>query len=232
MEDIIKSIPQLLLFFIPGFISLRMKEIYGFQKRHSKFITIIFSFLYSFFVLVIYMITLNIIRSLFPSFGNNLSPDWKSILIIIYFVLWGVILGWIIARIPRSKLGRWFAKLINPLYSPEQTVREVALVHSYGAEAYVHLKNGMIYHGTIGPNPSDPEDPEKALIIYDFTTAIRNETNLTGPDNCYIWIKPKYKKYDDRELVYIKFEEIMSIEVTPISEKENEETKEGQSQKK
>ena len=145
IEKLINHIPEILLYIIPGFISVRMKEIYGLQKRHNELGYALYSILYSFIILLIYRIITVTAGAVWPSLGAFLEKETvKSCGCLALAVALGILL----AKIPQLKPGRWFSKLVNKLSSPEETVWEKAMKNPNGAYARVYLNNGMVYYGT------------------------------------------------------------------------------------
>lgn len=218
VADFIDSIQKFLFFFVPGFISLRIKKVYGFQKTHEKFTLSVYALLYSFIIQIFYMIILYIAKKFFPYFFVILSPEIKYIIKVLVYLTLGIAFGIFIAKFSKTDIKRWLEKAINPKYSPGKSVWEVALSTKYrAAHVKVFLKNGIIYYGTLGEHTSDPDDTEKELLVYDYVTYTYNkegwtpielENNINGSAS-----------YHDKEKVYINAQEISSIEISPKAKK-------------
>ena len=54
LNDLIVIIPELLLLFIPGYISIRIKEKYSIEKRSDNFDITLYSILCSFIIGIVY----------------------------------------------------------------------------------------------------------------------------------------------------------------------------------
>ena len=214
IEKLINHIPEILLYIIPGFISVRMKEIYGLQKRHNELGYALYSILYSFIILLIYRIITVTAGAVWPSLDAFLEKETvKSCGCLALAVALGILL----AKIPQLKPGRWFSKLVNKLSSPEETVWEKAMKNPNGAYARVYLNNGMVYYGILKNYTTDPDDPCKEILLHDYSVKILRDTKeASAESDLFI---PFDKQTAKKDKVLIKRDEIISIEIIPASDK-------------
>ena len=232
LDKILQFIPDLLLYFVPGFICLRIKEAYGFQKKHEELGSVIYSILYSFIVLILF----SCLKAVFlPYIRDRLPEDQVENIKRIIFIGLGIILGLVITAVPKWK---WWGKLtgkIIPFTSAEQSVWEKAMTNHCGAKAKVLLKNGLTYEGDLGYATGDPDDSDKTVLIYNFKSYERNKEEDGKNINQIIYIKDNYRKTDvedDMEKVYIRPDEIVSVEICPTPEDVSKAQKRKQEEKK
>ncbi len=234
IDGIIKNIQDLLIFFVPGFLSLRIKTIYGFQGNHENFSMSIYAFLYSFIIKIIYMGLLFLAKLWFNELITFMPKEIKEIIKPLVFLLLGGFFGIVLAKFSRSDVKRWFGKLINVHYSPEKTPWEAAMsVNTETVHARVYLNNGRVYHGTIGEYTMDPDASKNELVLYDYYTYYVRETTLNtivdnNPNNPLepqlIIEKMFLREYpnpcpplkENKEKVYINAKDVLAIEITPI----------------
>ena len=161
IEKLINHIPEILLHIVPGFISIRMKEIYGLKKRQNELGYALYCILYSFIILIAYRIItagIGLISSSIRAFLERETVKCCACLVL------AVALGILLAKLPQAKPGVWFSKKINRLSSPEETVWEKAMKSNpNGAHARVYLKNGMVYYGILKNYTTDPDDTCKEI---------------------------------------------------------------------
>ena len=218
---LLQSIPELILYFIPGFICVRLKEIYGFKKVHSKFTATVYSFLYSFLALIIYSVCLYLVKQIWPGFVKSINPELKKILKPCIFLLLGVLLGILITKLPKWGVGRKFEKWINKQYSPEETPWELAMALPYGGRFKVYLRNNVKYEGFGRSTTSDPGEPRKEILLHSYK---KYERCANGEK--WKCLKGKYREtYDasEYEMVLIKYEDVYAIEIKPITKQEYDE---------
>ena len=210
IEKLINHIPEILLYIIPGFICVRMKEIHGLQKKHNELGYALYSILYSFLILLVYRIITIVAGAIWAPLGTFLEKETVKCCACIALA---VALGIFLAKIPQLKPGRWFSKLINKLSSPEETVWEKAMKNPNGAYARVYLNNGMVYYGILKNYTTDPDDPCKEILLHDFSVKMLRDTKEVSAENdLFIPIKKETMKKDK---VLIKRDEIISIEIMP-----------------
>ena len=214
LDKILAFIPDLLLYFIPGFICLRIKEAYGFQKKHEELGAVIYSILYSFIVLVVF----SGLKAIFPGVRNWFPKDQLENIKRIVFLGLGLAIGIVITVVPKWKAWQWVVEHIIPYISSEQSVWEKAMTNHNGAKAKVLLKNGLVYEGDLGYATGDPDDEDKTVLIYNYKSFIRKEDEGGKKKDSIVYVKDDYKKVqkeEDMEKVYIRPDEIVSIEIEP-----------------
>lgn len=220
LDKILAFIPDLLLYFIPGFVCLRIKEVYGFQKKHEELSSVIYSILYSFIVLIVF----SGLKAAFPDVRNWFPKEQLENIKRVVFLGLGALIGIVITVIPKWKAWRWLVEHVIPYISSEQSVWEKAMTNHNGAKAKVYLKNGLVYEGDLGYATGDPDDAEKTVLIYNYKSFIRVEDKNGMKKNQIQYIKDSYttaQKEEDKEKVYIRPDEIVSIEIEPRIKKDN-----------
>lgn len=226
IEKLISHIPELLLNVVPGFISIRIKEIYGLKKKHNELGYALYCILYSFIILLIYRIIAVIAGAIWAPLGEILNKETvKSC----GCLALAVVLGIILAKAPQSKPGKWFGKKINFLTSPEETVWEKAMKNPNGAHARVYLNNGMVYYGVLKNYTTDPDDPCKEVLLHDYSVTILRDAKEASDENDLII--PLKKETLMKDKVLIKRDEIISIEIIPASGNPTPDKKQINSQK-
>ena len=234
-EDIVKALPEIIKYFIPGYICLRIKEIYRYQREHSKFTTIIMSLLYSFIVLAIFTVIKNVLKptGIYSWLYNLGNEDDRQIIKCVCFVALGCALGIILSILQRFRLFDISGRLINGLYSPSATPWVRTMTLPYGSHMKVTLKNGKQYVGNLEMATGDPDDPNKEILLNNYSVSKNNDVteNNTIPQDSYEKIRDEMKKNKEkyynqnewpiiqRPLVLLKYADIETIEVIPVSRK-------------
>ena len=209
MKDIVDSIPQILLYIIPGFISVRIKEFWSKEKKHDQFSNTLLCVLYSFVSIIIYKIIRYLANLLWPQLYDIINKETAQICICIVL---GIILGVAITKLPKSRLGRLFGQHMDSHHNTESSVWHYTLKNDHGAWAKVFLRNGMVYLGYLQYYTVDPDEEIQEVALYHFTVHIRNEGKIDYPDDFLLTIEDE-NETGEQDKVLIKRDDIISIQV-------------------
>lgn len=217
MVDVIQNIPELLLQVVPGYITLKLIEVYGTQKKKDNFNTLMLSILYSFVIGVVYSAVGHIFVFLVgfcnPRLSGKISFALQTILIkqCIYLIL-SVVLGLFLIKLPKLKFGKWIDRIFNKQQSSEPDVWSRAMQNDHGAWAIVYLKNGLIYTGQLIAYTSEPDVENKEILLSKFTLEVRNDApNDNTVYNDYVY---DYST-ESNARVYLRIDDIDSIQIVP-----------------
>lgn len=196
IKDLLEIVPELLLLFIPGYISIKISEKYGLEKKKEHFDIIVYSILYSFVIGIIYSI---IIFSL-EHFCVVISTFLEETIVkqIVYLVL-AVVLGFVLVKVPPTRLGGFIRCCFNKNVSPESNVWIKAMKNTKGAWATVYLENGLIYTGKLIYYTADPDDEEKELLLSNYRLSVRNSAEVRKKEDFCFDIEDK--REDDKGVV-------------------------------
>ena len=211
-KDLIDTIPSLLLFVVPGYISIHIREKYCLEKKNENFDTLLYSILYSFIIGIVYSLLDVLSPHIFPriaSFLNN-SIDLENTVKRLIYLLLAVILGFFLVKIPKTKIGRLGNNLFNKNLSPESSVWLKAMENSNGAWATVYLENGLIYTGMLINYTSDSNEVEKEIILSNYRLSVRNENDSKATDFCTV-IVDNTQNSDSK--VFLSRNVIVAIEI-------------------
>ena len=179
LNEIIKSIPDLLLLIVPGYVTLQIREKYRLERKVDNFDAVLYSVLYSFII----GIAFSVIMCLLSIFGlSNSTPTPDTIKQISYLLL-AVCFGFILVKLPKSAVGVKIEKCFNKSLTPGANVWSKALDNPDGAWATVYLKNGLIYVGMLINYTSDPNDGNKEILLSNYQLSVRNEAFTGKPDD-------------------------------------------------
>ncbi len=206
-KELLSVIPELLLLFIPGFITLRIKEEFSFEKKHNKFDSVMYSVLYSFVIGIVYYAIQSLINYFSPIQGTFLDQKTAKQ---IFYLLISLILGYLLVRLHETKVFNKLEKKFNNHYSHKPSVWVSAMENKEGAWATVTLKNGMIYMGKLIAYSSDIDFEGKALILSNYRFCIKNEKQISDPAHYCIEIE---NKDSDDDKVYLNGNDIISVEI-------------------
>ena len=208
IKDLLEIIPELLLRFIPGYISIKILEKYGLERKKEHFDIIIYSILYSFIIGIIYSI---IIFSL-EHFCVTISAflERTTVKQTVYLVL-SVVLGFVLVKVPPTWLGKFIRGCFNKNISPEPNVWVKAMQNTEGAWATVYLENGLIYTGKLIYYTIDPDDERKELLLSNYRLSVRNNADVEKSDEFCLDIVDNTE--DDKAKVFLSRDVITSIEI-------------------
>lgn len=213
LNDLITIIPQIMLMFIPGYIALRIEELYRSKKRHDHYDTTAYALLYSALVKMMYSVA---------KFAIGKAPHiWKivqenelikeELKLGVYFML-AAFLGYLLVKLPSSSVGKRISKCYNKKLVSYETVWEKALEnYQNGAWAQVYLKNGMMYTGKLVNYSANPNDSLREIMLTDCTMSIvKDMKNVNTSSDFQIAIKGEDQVIDR---VLLNANDIISIEI-------------------
>lgn len=171
LNNIIKVIPQLLMYFIPGYIALEIKR--G-SRQESKYIDrdlIILSITYSFLIGLIVIISSSLFNwfiNLFVEFNiKDLSDEWRIIANIIIAILF----GYIITIYPDTRLASFVRKVLKSNSEPYSNVWNYAMKNPNGTWARVYLEEeNILYVGMLIKYTIDPDEERKEIYLGSFSS--------------------------------------------------------------
>lgn len=206
LKDLITIIPELLLYYIPGYISLRIKEKYCPEKRRDEYNSTAQSIIYSFIIgIVFYFIELITTEVFKSSFFILLDQRFHQLI----HLLLAVLLGFFLVRFSSSRIGTFVLKRFNKTLDPSPSVWIKALKNEEGAWATVYLRNGLIYIGKMKYYTTDPDD-QKLILLYSYRLCVRDKEESTPERFCQ---EIKDTTTDSNSKVLLNYEDIISIEI-------------------
>ena len=209
LKDLTGSIPDVLLLVIPGYVSLKIKEKFGIEKKKDNLETALYSVLYSFIIGIAYSIINTIFAHKCPqalTFFENESVRQ------IVCLMMACILGWILVKFPKSAIGSGIEKLYDKSISPDSVWIE-AMENKEGTWVNVYLNNGVIYTGALINYTADANSDEKEILLSNYRLAVRNTGKLKDRGEFCTVIDDYTDKPDAR--VYLSQKVIVCIELCP-----------------
>jgi len=210
LVDIISIIPDLLIYFVPGFVALRIRINYGMEKRFNSFDTVLYSVLYSFIV----GIALSAITAITEAFEKEFVFRWfsdptRNTINNIVLLLLGVMLGYVLVKSPEWKIGSKIRGVFNSTIEPYSSVWYKAVNNpETGAYARVYLSNGLMYDGILKHYTTDPDEEQKELVLTAYVVRVYqtdNSASLLAFDTENLG--------DNNASVLLKYSDILSIEI-------------------
>ena len=208
IKDLLEIIPELLLLFIPGYISIKILEKYGLERKKEHFDIIIYSILYSFIIGIIYSIIIFFLKHFCVTISAFL--EITTVKQTVYLVL-SVVLGFVLVKVPPTWMGKFIRGSFNKNVSPEPTVWVKAMKNTEGAWVTVYLENGLIYTGKLIYYTIDPDDERKELLLSNYRLSVRNNAEVGKSDEFCFDIDDNTK--DDKAKVFLSWDVITSIEI-------------------
>lgn len=208
----VSSMPvsDLLLLVIPGFITLRIKSVYGIEKQERKFFAILYCILYSFIVSAVYSAVVWIFGKIFSDFNPSSIPN--AVKQISYFLL-AVILGYVLVKFKGSRAERFVIRLFNRNLSHESVVWQKAMENKNGAWATVYLKNGMTYVGQLLNYTVDPDEVDKEILLYQYKLYVRQDLSSGNAEDFLHLVTDNTDEAHAK--VLLNYRDILSIEIQP-----------------
>ena len=197
IKELIESIPSLFIFFIPGYITLYVKQILGHEKDKKDSHTIIQSIIISFILksiidVIIYIIEVNNKKTVQLDYGV------QSFILIVLSIITGIVLykcrdSFIINRINKG---------MDNNINPEPSVWNYAMKSPKGAWVRVYIKElDLAYVGRLDTYTIDPDDNNKELVLTRFTSYKYSTREEIENYN------------DDNKMVLIKYDKLTNIEI-------------------
>ena len=212
LEELLKLIPEVLLYIIPGFLILKIIEVYTPTKKHEQYETILWSIVYSFIVGIEYSFLGGIIKSAFASATWSISIS-ESKKLFLYFAL-AVLTGYLLVKLPKSCVGSWITKAFNANLNSAEDVWFDALHTKKGVWATVYLKNGLVYTGILSKFTADADEKDKLVLLKSYRLTKRNESadNVNNAIVNYFLVVSDYST-DSSARVLLRYEDIIAIEM-------------------
>ncbi len=206
-QELIANIPDLLLLVVPGYISVRIKEVYRLEKKSEKDDITLYSILYSFFIGIIYSIIETLTIYVWPNTTTFFVIDIVKQLA---FLFLAVLLGFFLVKIPQTSIGIWIDHLFNKNLSPEPSVWIKAMKNTDGAWARVYLENGLIYTGML-LNYTSGCDEEREVLLSQHSLSVRNDGVIKGSEDFCILIEDN--RTNSKAKVLLNQKVIVAIEI-------------------
>lgn len=198
---------ELLLLFIPGYVTVELREKFRLERKAEKFDIALHSILYSFVIGIVYSVIVRIITWPFPAAENGLMQE--TVKQLMYLVL-AVLLGLFLVKIPETRVGKRILRFFNKNLTSEPSVWIKAMKNEEGAWATVYINNGLIYTGKLINYTTDSNDTDKEILLLNYRVAVRNETATKAEDFCTILTD--YTRDSDAK-VYLNRSVIVAIEL-------------------
>lgn len=200
-SSLIKIIPDLFMYVIPGYIALHIRKIYRQERSHKEKHTILISIVYSFLIDKILFVILNFIEWIYEFILKcnsticnqlNISDEWNIVLKLVLSFLF----GFVITIYPDTRFSKKIANLFHSNTEPYSTVWNYALNSPKGAWARIFLHDENIcYTGTLLKYTCDPDQELREIYLGKFTSfrIIDNQIieNNSENDNAYVLINTK-----------------------------------------
>lgn len=183
LKDIVGVVPQILLFIVPGFLTLKLIEAMTPQKGLEQNETILWSILYSFVVMIIYSfiqrglcwLTSVCCCSKVIEFITAITPprlqeieNKISYSMIAWHLLIAVAFAYVHIKIFSSKIGEKITRFFNKNIIPGEDLWFKALKSEEGVYARVYLKNGLVYYGVLSDFTANSDDTTKLIVLQKF----------------------------------------------------------------
>lgn len=208
IKDLLEIVPELLLLFIPGYISIKISEKYGLERKKEHFDIIVYSILYSFIIGIIYSIIIFSLEHFCVVISTFL--EGTTVKQTVYLIL-AVVLGLILVKVPPTWLGVFIRGCFNKNVSQEANVWIKAMKNTKGAWVTVYLENGLIYTGKLIYYTVDSDDEGKELLLSNYRLSVRNSAEVRKSDDFCFDIEDKTG--DDNAKVFLSRDVITSIEI-------------------
>lgn len=197
LVKLIDNIPNLFIYFIPGYITLYIKQIYRHEKDKKTNHLLILSIVLSFIVNSVVEMILYCIKY-FHMFNFIINDTVKTFLLIIVAIIFAIVS--IIYKDSKIE-GKINSFLGNEVIS-EPDVWNYAMKASEGAWVRVYLcDENLIYEGKLIVYTMDPDDKEREILLSSYSSYYFND-------------REGIEEYDDdKKTVLIKCTNIRNIEI-------------------
>lgn len=195
IENIMHLIPQLLMYFIPGYISLEIRRN---NRQENKYIDrdlVILSITYSFIIgMIVFLIDMIPIINI-----EELDYECKVVIKISIAILF----GFAITVYPETNLAKYVRKLLKCNAEPYSNVWNLAMKNPKGAWARVYLENeNILYVGMLINYTCDPDEERKEILLSGYSSY--NICNNSCIENF---------EGDEKATVYINADDVKRIEI-------------------
>lgn len=200
IEAFVENIPNLFLYILPGYVTLRILNRYNSEKRPPELDIFFYSALYSFIVGIVYNLLVSIVNI-------NISATVKQIL---YFIF-AILLGLIIIKVPKTKIGKKINHIFNSNHEPYSSVWIKMMETTGKVWATVYLHNGLIYQGKLINYTTNPNDPVQEIMLTNYRLSVQNTGSMQNAQDFCIVIEDHTE--DNSAKVLLHRQEIVSISV-------------------
>jgi len=213
-EEFVAIIPNVLIYIVPGFIVLKIIEVFTPKKKLSQMETILWSLFYSFIILLASAAVIWIYNKicLFAKMKSIEIKQGDNVYLAISLGL-SLIIGFIITKVSNSRIGEIITKAFNRNMSTGEDVWFKSLQTKKGAWATVYLKDGLIYTGIVSEYTANPDDETKLLLLRQFRLMVRNEAKRTPWKNTKFCTVIDDKTKDESARVLLRYDDIIAIEL-------------------
>lgn len=172
-KDILEIIPHLLMYFIPGYIVLRIKKNNRQEKKHDDKETFIWSIIYSFIISIISFIGIKLFGFLGKEIEHRSILDMGEVnevyVLFNFFIAW--IFGYIMSRYSDLKLYKSFRKFLKINHEPYSSLWNYAMRNPNGAWVRVYLDEYDIgYVGSLISYTCDPDSELREVLLSKYTS--------------------------------------------------------------
>ena len=205
IPDVLVVIPELFLYFVPGYIAFKIKERYGLKKNANSLDTVLYSIVYSFVVQIIFTVITHTLTTINSSFFSWLG--YGTVIRFSYLLL-AVFVGLFLVKMPKTIIGKGFGRLFNRKLVASPNVWVMAMENK--GWAIVYLKNNLVYRGKLINYTSNPNDDLKELLLTSYTLCVQN-TDISNTDEFLTVIEDNSNNSSAK--VLLERSNILSIEV-------------------
>lgn len=161
LSEIIDSIPQLLMHFVPGYIALEIRRNSRQENKYNDRDLVILSITYSFIIGRLVFL----INWFFKIKTETIVNEWD----IIFNIVIAVLFGYAITIYPDTKLASFYRKLLKSNAEPYSNVWNFAMRDPKGAWGRVYLKEeNAVYVGKIIRYTCDPDEKRKEILLSEY----------------------------------------------------------------
>ena len=196
ITDLIKVIPKLFLFFIPGYIALEIyidnRQTHKPDEKHM----IVKSLIWSFVIKLIFDLTIS-------PFNPNFISE-KGMAYDFWLIAAALVAGILVSKYPDLKWVRWIKKDILKISTePYSMVWNAALDCPEGAWCYVYCDTrDIVYLGQLRLYSSNPNYSHRELLLSNFKCYKISDSEVLSDNSA-----------DNGALVYINANDVTRIEL-------------------
>ena len=200
IEAFVENIPDLFLYILPGYVTLRILNRYNSERRPPELDIIFYSALYSFIVGIAYNLLVSIVNI-------NIPAVLKQIL---YFAF-AILLGLIIIKVPKTGTGKKINHIFNSNHEPYSSVWIKMMETTDKVWATVYLHNGLIYQGKLINYTTNPSDPVQEIMLTNYQLSVQNAGSMQNANDFCIVVEDHTE--DNNAKVLLHRQEIVSISI-------------------
>lgn len=201
LSAIINLIPQLLIYFVPGYIALEIRRNNRQENKYTDRDLVIQSITYSFIIQQIASFLDWVTNCIFKLDFIIVDAERD---VITYFII-SILFGCAITLFPDTKIAAKLRKLLNSNTEPYSNVWNLAMKAPEGAWARVYLeKENLVYVGELLKYTCDPDETRREVLLrrYALYRVVDNKVDLIDNYN-----------EDETAYVYINVTDVKRIEI-------------------